>query len=93
MIDPQDYAAIVAKRPELAVPGLAFFTVDNILDTDEAEALIGWHWTRMLPPGVGIVQHPETGKPCIVDTSGGGIEWWPEHPDPLSALTAFWRSQ
>jgi len=102
MIDPQDYADITAKRPELAVDGLVYgkkprsiredehwfqYSVRSIMQ-DEAEALIGWHWTKMLPPGHSLKHTEAAWSVKIADSRFGWIGF---HDDPLSALAAFWR--
>jgi len=117
MIDPKDYAEIVAKRPELAVthplyPSMELRqdipcwswkctitgTTSHISFHDPeaceliAEALIGWHWTRMLPPTCCLRHNLDDpprwtcGNVCNEHGQASGL-------DPLSALTEFWRSQ
>lgn len=54
-----------------------------------AEALIGWHWTRMLPKGHNL-EHTEAAWSVKVADSRFG--WTGFYDDPISALTAFWRS-
>ena len=101
---PARYAALVAKRPELAVPQLRYYETSNcwyrvyvetpsrLLYKDESEALICWHWTKMMPPTC-CLRHNLDDPPLWTCGNVCNEHGKVSASDPLSALFAYWEAQ
>jgi hypothetical protein len=71
------------------VTGTGNFVVQHLSD-QEVEALIGWHWTKMMPNGYGVFKCVNTDEWTVWDGEASPCGW---HLTPLAALAAFWRAQ